>query len=80
MGLGIRDRWRLFNLYRRREEVFEKLSSRKLWAAVVGATLTAFGGELGMNEDTTTHIVQIVVGYIVGQGVVDAAKAAKGGK
>lgn len=78
MGLSLKDKWNLFKLYRGREKLFSKLGSRKLWAAVAGAALTVFGNQLGLDEMTTNHIVQLVIAYIIGQGVVDAAAAAKG--
>ena len=79
-GLGLKDKWRLFGLYRRRKEVFAKLGSRKLWAAVAGSALLALGTQLGLPEDTTQKIVELLMVYIVGQGVVDAAAAVKGEK
>jgi hypothetical protein len=78
VGLGIRDKWELFKLWRRREKMFAKLGSRKLWAAVLGAALVALGGQLGIADETTTKIVELVMVYIVGQSVVDATGAIKG--
>jgi len=57
--------------------MFEKLSSRKLWAAVISATLVALGGQLEISPDNVQAIVTIAVGYIIGQGGVDAAKEFK---
>ena len=53
----------------------EKLASRKLWAAVVGSALAAFGNQLGISPEVTTTIVQLIVAYIAGQSVVDAVAA-----
>jgi len=54
--------------------MFEKLKSRKLWAAVIGGAVSAFGGALGLDETTVQHIVTVLVGYIVGQGIADINK------
>ena len=77
-GLGLKDKWELWKLYRGRTEMLAKLGSRKLWAAVIGAALVALGGQLGLPDETTTKIVELIMVYIVGQGVVDAAAAARG--
>lgn len=50
----------------------QKLKSRKLWAAVVGAALTTLGIQLDFPQEAVTGIVAIVVSYIVGQGIADA--------
>lgn len=78
MGLGLKDKWNLFKLYRGRDKVFAKLGSRKLWAAVAGSALLALGGQLGLPDETTQKIVELIMVYIVGQGAVDAAAAIKG--
>lgn len=57
--------------------MLDKLKSRKLWAMVVGAALTAFGGELGIRAEHTAYAVGIIVAYILGQSVVDAAEKRK---
>jgi len=48
-----------------------------LWAAVISATLVALGGQLEISPDNVQAIVTIAVGYIIGQGGVDAAKEFK---
>jgi hypothetical protein len=58
-----------------KEVMKEKLASRKLWAAVVGSALAAFGNQLGISPEVTTTIVQLIVAYIAGQSVVDAVAA-----
>ena len=78
MKLGLRDKWELLKLYRKRGKMFEKLKSRKLWAAVAGAALLTLGSQLGIAEDTSNKIVELIMVYIAGQGIVDAAAAAKG--
>ena len=59
-----------------------KLTSRKFWAAVVGfitPTLLAFG----VSEAVATQVVSIImagavlVAYIIGEGMTDAANATK---
>lgn len=62
--------WKLWRIWRKLD--MEKLKSRKLWAAIAGAVLTIIGSQLGLTEDQTGWIVKIVIGYIVGQGAVDA--------
>ena len=79
-GLGLKDKWELFKLYRRRSVVLEKLKSRKLWAAVIGGALTVLLTQLGVAEETVHHLVQIVAVYISGQAAVDLAAALKGNK
>jgi len=59
------------------EVMKEKLASRKLWAAVAGAALVTFGNQLGLAPDMVTTIVNLVMVYIGGQAVVDAAAAVK---
>lgn len=49
-----------------------KLKSRKLWAAVVGSALVAFGQQIGLSPDVIQWVGTIVTGYIVGQGIADA--------
>lgn len=60
------------------EVMKEKLASRKLWAAVAGAMLTTFGQQLGLSPEILNNIVTIIVAYIAGQGIVDAAKGFRG--
>ena len=57
-----------------------KLTSRKLWAAVVSfVTLLMIG--LGFSENDATQVASIimagatVVAYIIGEGLVDASAA-----
>lgn len=61
----------------------QKLSSRKLWAAVVGV-IVGLAAAFGIEENEYAQIVGVVgsvvsvVGYIFGEAAVDAAH--KGGK
>lgn len=61
-----------------KETVIRKLTSRKLWLAVIGFVtplLLAFGVE----EDTTAQVAAIIIagadvlGYILAEGLADAA-------
>jgi hypothetical protein len=54
--------------------MFDKLKSRKLWAAVASAVIVAFGDQLGVPSGHTLYLAGIVVAYILGQSVVDAAE------
>lgn len=62
----------------------EKLSSRKLWAAVVGVVV-GLAAAFGITENDYAQIVGVVtsavsvVGYIFGEAKVDAAKAGQVG-
>lgn len=60
-----------------KEEVVRKLTSRKLWMAVIGFVtplLLAFG----VAEDTTAQVTAIIIagadvlGYILAEGLADA--------
>lgn len=57
--------------------MLEKLKSRKLIVAVVGLLMILATQFLGVDEATADiaggHMVDIIVAYVVGQGVVDAA-------
>lgn len=57
------------------KKLWDTLSSRKLWATIAGcAGVYASEGEAGLSK-----IVALVVGYVVAQGVVDAAGKLGGG-
>lgn len=57
----------------------QKLSSRKLWAAVVGV-IVGLAAAFGIEENEYAQIVGVVgsvvsvVGYIFGESAVDAAR------
>ena len=62
------------------EDIKRKLTSRKFWAAVaefVTMLVVAFGG----TQETATQVAALimagaaVVAYIIGEGLVDAARA-----
>lgn len=59
-----------------------KLSSRKLWIAVIGF-ITPLLLAFGVTEDIATQIASIImsgascVAYILGEGLVDAENASK---
>ncbi len=54
----------------------DKLKSRKLWVSLIAAVLIVFNDafEFGLDSTTITAIVSTVVGYVLGQGAVDAAE------
>ena len=60
--------------------IFQKLTSRKLWAAVVGVVV-GLAAAFGIEENDYAQIVGVVtsavsvVGYIFGEAQVDAARA-----
>ena len=55
----------------------EKLASRKLWAAVVGAALATLGNHLGLSPDIVQTAVTVIMTYIGGQSIVDAVAASR---
>ena len=63
----------------------QKLTSRKLWAAVVGVVV-GLAAAFGIEENEYAQIVGVVgsvvsvVSYIFGEASVDAAKKGDGGK
>lgn len=60
----------------------QKLTSRKFWAAIIGFA-TPVMVLLGVDEVTREQIIALIaaaaplVAYIVGEGLVDAARARK---
>lgn len=62
----------------KKEKLLAKLCSRKLWMALalfVSGLITAFGGEGELAETVSGCIMQLasVVGYLVAEGLTDAA-------
>ena len=63
----------------------QKLTSRKLWAALVGV-IVGLAAAFGIEENEYAQIVGVVgsvvsvVSYIFGEASVDAAKKGNGGK
>jgi hypothetical protein len=57
----------------------EKLTSRKFLVTLAGVVTVIANDyfELGLNQETVFSVVSMVVGYVVGQGVIDAKKAVK---
>lgn len=61
------------------ENFFRKLSSRKLWIAIVGV-IVGLAAAFGIEENDYAQIVGVVgsvvsvVGYIFGESAVDAAR------
>ena len=64
-----------------REDITRKLTSRKFWAAVV-SFVTLLLVALGFTEAEAAQVAAIimagatVLGYIIGEGLIDAARAA----
>lgn len=54
--------------------MLEKLKSRKLWAAVITAAIVALAEQLGLDPAQVTDLITVALGYILGQGAVDAAR------
>ncbi len=61
----------------RKQAMWEKMQSRKLWVTVITATITALSDQLGIDPDLISKLITLAMTYIGGQGVVDAAKALK---
>ena len=53
------------------------LGSRKAWAALIGVAVTLFQAKLGLSADDVETIVNLLMAYIFGQGVVDASATFK---
>ena len=50
----------------------DKLKSRKLWVAVVGAFVVAAGNAVGIADAATTAaLTAIIVAYLTAQGLID---------
>ena len=61
-----------------KETVIRKLTSRKLWMAVIGLVsglILAFGGSSTTAETVSGVMLQLasVVGYVLAEGLTDAA-------
>lgn len=52
--------------------------SKKATAVLAGVLLVVFRDALGLDEATAREIIQLIMTYIVGQGVVDASLVFKG--
>lgn len=67
-----------------KETIIRKLTSRKLWVAAAGfvsGLIIAFDGDAETAETVSGLILQgaSVLGYIVAEGLADAAGAEQGG-
>lgn len=63
-----------------KQNIIRKLTSRKFWAAVaafISGLIVAFGGEEGTAATVSGVILQgaAVVGYLLAEGLTDAASA-----
>lgn len=66
------------------EKLKQKLSSRKLWAAVIAVLASA--GAVLLGDELSPEIVDALkcavggcIAYIFGEGIVDAARLSSGG-
>jgi uncharacterized membrane protein len=57
-----------------------KLASRKFWMSAVSAVLLLLNDGLGLAipEDTVRPFVALILGYVLSEGIVDAARARNG--
>lgn len=67
-----------------KETIIRKLTSRKLWVAIAGfvaGLIVAFDGTAETAETVSALILQgaSVLGYIIAEGLADAASASQGG-
>jgi len=66
----------------KKEIIIRKLTSRKFWMAVIGLVsglILAFGGSATTAETVSGVMLQLasVVGYVLAEGLTDAAAAAE---
>jgi hypothetical protein len=64
--------WDKLKLVKNHKTMLAKLTSRKLWAALVGAFLAAFGQGLGLDPASVQWAASILVAYILGESHVDS--------
>lgn len=63
----------------------QKLTSRKLWTALIGF-VTAMMVAFGVNDLTIEQVIAVItasstlIAYIIGEGLVDAARIKKEGE
>jgi uncharacterized membrane protein len=57
----------------------DKLKSRKFWIAVLSGLLVVLNDQFGwgINPDAIKQFITVMVGYILAEGVADAAGAIK---
>lgn len=78
MNIFQKAKWLLFlNKLANDKTMIEKLKSRKLWATVGGVALTALLSQLGVDPAWTDKIVQLILGYVLTEGIVDTARVIK---
>lgn len=54
--------------------------SKKASVVLVGILMSVFRDVLGLDPETAQSLMQLIMMYLVGQGAVDVALAAKGAK
>ena len=58
-------------------KTLQQLIKSKKFLAMVGAILVMLAQQqLGIDEDTAQKIMNVVIGYIIGQGIADNGKEA----
>lgn len=57
------------------ENLKKVFTSKKFWAAVVALVLAFLGPRAGVSGDQLTQAIQVLIAYIVGQGLADIRKA-----
>ena len=75
--------WKVLTKLKEDPTMKEKIKSRKLWISVFGAMLVAVNAGLGypVPDTTINDIVMLLMTYVGGQAVADAAgNFNKGGK
>ncbi len=50
-------------------------TSKKFYAAIVALVLAFLGPRAGINGEQLTQAIQVIVAYIIGQGLADIRKA-----
>ena len=68
-----------------RQNIIRKLTSRKLWVSVA-SFISMLIVALGQSENVATQVTSLIIagatvlGYVIGEGLVDSAGASSAGK
>lgn len=54
-----------------KNKAVQVLTSRKFWAAVAALAFAFFGARAGLDEETVKSALQVLIAYIIGQGLAD---------
>lgn len=74
--LTLWDKWQLWRITRDKTMI-DKLKSRKLWVAVVTATIVALSQQLGIDPALAEKLVTLAGAYVLGQGIADHGARAR---